>query len=123
MKRLDEIKARAEAATEGPWAVSEDSESSRAWFTRPFPEFKGKDGRPVHLSITHAETEFIAHAREDIPWLLAEVDRLQAQVDAVRAALANHPKACDLYDKDEAVTCGWKRAVMDVEQALGEDYE
>ena len=88
MKRLDEIRAREQAATKGPWGVGEDSESSRAWFTRPFPEFKGNDGRPIHLSITPAETEFIAHAREDVPWLLDLVRRQAAALAAVEVQAA-----------------------------------
>lgn len=35
----------------------------------------------------------------------------------IRAALANHP-ACDIYPDDDPVTCGWKRAVADVQAAL-----
>ena len=38
-------------------------------------------------SIGHPDAEFIAHARSDIPWLLAEVRRLQGQIAEFREAV------------------------------------
>lgn len=35
----------------------------------------------------------------------------------VIAARSKHP-ACDVHDDDDAVTCGWKRTVMDIDAAL-----
>ena len=47
-----------------------------------------------------------------------EVKRLREQVDAVRAAVANHPDPCEKHPDDDAVTCGWKSAYRDVVHAL-----
>lgn len=75
--RLAQIAARAEAATAGPWVV---------------------DGRGVTARgyVTSHDWVFIAHAREDVPWLLALVERLTAelaqrdeQIAALRDELAD----------------------------------
>ena len=75
---LDPIKARADAATEGPWGV----EDARVF---------GDDGRTqvCTLSGTRAwlpDAEFIAHARTDIPALIAEVERLRELCEEKDAA-------------------------------------
>ncbi|WP_109527216.1 MULTISPECIES: hypothetical protein [Nocardia] len=40
-----------------------------------------------------------------------------ALVDRVRLALADHPR-CDVHPDADEVSCGWKRAVADVQHAL-----
>lgn len=60
--RLGEIRERVAAATEGPWEHGDR-------------QFTAGD---------QADAEFIAHAREDVPWLLAEVERLTAERDRAR---------------------------------------
>lgn len=47
----------------------------------------------------------------------ARAEGLAAVVEKVRAARANHPE-CELYDGDDAVSCGWKSAVIDIDTAL-----
>lgn len=42
----------------------------------------------------------------------------ETKVRAVELALSNHPE-CDTYSPDDVVSCGWKRAVVDVRAALG----
>jgi hypothetical protein len=49
--------------------------------------------------------------------LRVERDALQAQLDRVRAARAEHPK-CDIHYGGDPVKCGWKRVVLDVDAAL-----
>lgn len=50
--------------------------------------------------------------------LIRWLDRERAKVRAVEAALAPYPGVCDVHDDDDPVSCGWKRAVMDVTAAL-----
>jgi hypothetical protein len=68
---LDAIEARAAAATDGPWEVHPD-DADLVWLP----------GRGYFLCemLTAAETNgsFIAHARTDVPALVAEVRRLRA---------------------------------------------
>jgi hypothetical protein len=75
-EREAEIRTRAEAATPGPWSTHED------WPGRVF-----SDGNPNYLHIARttgwnaeANERFISHARDDVPALLAEIDRLRARV-------------------------------------------
>lgn len=63
-------------------------------------------GVPLGQSITGPES--VQRARDMV-----------AALDQVRAALANHPRACDTHPEGDPITCGWKRAVADVEAALG----
>lgn len=74
MTRADEIRTRAEKATPGPWKI-----------TWPSEEVEDADGRLVAADARQNSdnTEFIAHAREDIPWLLAERDRLTKNLDTL----------------------------------------
>lgn len=86
--RLDEIEARANAATPGPWTVSED-----------YSDVVGPEGDQLasywNPTSETRNGEFIAHARTDVPALVAEVRRLRDRVAEVegpaveaRAALA-----------------------------------
>jgi len=100
---LTPIKARCEAATEGPWkwewadgvfsaltlGQADDvcgyghvltSERCPACIDAGTP-----DEHPCTLP-KQEDSDFIAHAREDIPYLLAEVTRLEAENAALRKA-------------------------------------
>lgn len=87
---LDAIRARAEAATPGPWeAYDRDGGAARPTeitvcgsdIAGPPEAYldRGRFGR-------HADAEFIAHARADIPALCDEVGRLQGIEAAVTSA-------------------------------------
>jgi len=92
---LDAIRRRAESATEGPWWFDEDD---NCWRLHGVHAHIPADpiGIPEQI-INHqilkapkrgttyaeywpneADAAFICHAREDIPALLAEIDRLRA---------------------------------------------
>ena len=47
----------------------------------------------------------------------ADRERLAAQLQQIRVALAGHPH-CDRHTGDDPITCGWKQAVLDVQAAL-----
>ena len=94
--RLEEIRARAEAATPGPWRwrgllAAKGSEQTYAGYPQ---RVFGRNTDPVDTSPAliaetfdgHSDTappnaDFIAHAREDIPYLLAEIERLRAALE------------------------------------------
>lgn len=70
MSELDAIKARAEAATEGPWRVRTD-------YIPGVIEVEGptaSNDYVAELSADKADLEFIAHSRADIPALVAAVE-------------------------------------------------
>lgn len=78
---LDAIKARAEAATKGPWKFTPKILGIKNTTVMAGGEQVG------YFSVGQAQphdAEFISHARQDIPALLAEVERLQAIVERVR---------------------------------------
>jgi hypothetical protein len=87
---LQAIKARCDAATSGPWeAVVEgrDQSSGSSFIETPLGSTRGYD---IEMSgATEADYDFIAHARQDIPRLLQEIDRLRREL-ASRASAANH---------------------------------
>lgn len=89
-ERLAEIQARVNAATEGPWRTREHDPDDRsdvltAWHD---PE----DARGYWVICEHAgpDAEFIAHAREDVPWLLAELVRLRGRERDLEDALRGY---------------------------------
>lgn len=76
-EQLAAIKARAEAATPGPWQR-----------VTPYGIGVESGNGPVPLKVAWAAQEndaaFISAAREDVPALLAEVERLRAAVGRLR---------------------------------------
>ena len=89
MSRIDEIKARAEAATPGPWGrhdfgrPGDEEPTSIIVHAGAFDWRAINDGdyvaaMPAWERPCDDDALFIAHAREDIPWLLAEIERLKA---------------------------------------------
>ena len=94
---LDAIKARAEAATAGPWEA-DDSDADGVnvgWYV--WSDF---DETTVAPHLDHDDAEFIAHAREDVPALIAEVERLRAGREIEQTMLRN--AATRLAERDEA---------------------
>lgn len=83
--RIGEIRKRVEKATKGPWKYIYDQEgSSMGWICEPLeghPGYFSNDLFKVSGDSGQQEcnAEFAAHAREDIPYLLAEVERREKQ--------------------------------------------
>lgn len=66
---IEAIRKRAQAATEGPWQLADTYDG--AWILDSDDDIiSGTVSRIV-------DAEFIAHARTDIPKLLAEIERLR----------------------------------------------
>ena len=79
MSRLDEIKARAEAATEGPWVRdmhSPDMSGRSGWYIRG-PRKLGLRSMVLNSRMLSGDAEFIAASREDVPWLVDQVESLE----------------------------------------------
>lgn len=77
---LQAIKARAEAATPGPWTTESYGNDGRD--DVEIQHVRGSNGRTVvttdcNVYTTDEDATFIAHARTDVPALVAEVERLQ----------------------------------------------
>jgi len=86
-QRLNEIEERCRKATSGGWIVARESD---VWGTIGGPVcYMDEDnaivvGQPGDWGPTNDpvdDAEFIAHARQDVPDLLAEVRRLRSLID------------------------------------------
>lgn len=83
MSDLGAIRARAEAATPGPWERGGKWNETAVY---------AKDGTMIAGQWDYEEggisevpdADFIAHAREDIPTLLALIDEQQAEIERLR---------------------------------------
>lgn len=81
-EELENIRMRCESATPGPWKSyieGRDHTSGSSFIMTGSGNNRRND---IELSgVTAADQDFIAHARQDIPLLLAEIARLKATKD------------------------------------------
>jgi hypothetical protein len=73
---MDAIRQRCDQATPGPWksyVEGRDHDSGSSFIMT-----SGEDIELIRASV--ADQDFIAHARQDIPQLLAEIQRLKAMI-------------------------------------------
>jgi|HubBroStandDraft_1064217.scaffolds.fasta_scaffold127556_2 hypothetical protein len=129
MTRETDIRARAEKATKGPWtARDQNSLGSREgyWIEANHPEVAEVSIANVRRGCGEAEdlgndaddADFIAHAREDIPWLLGEraADRekiaaLESEIARLRAELdATHRDLDECQAQNEALKSELEKA-------------
>jgi len=97
---LEAIKARVEAATPGPWDASAPDEDGESIVGAP-----GEWWDWDHTTCEHYDDAvFIAHARTDVPALVAEVERLRAANDRLAQRIgywhsryAGHPVVDELH--------------------------
>jgi hypothetical protein len=77
--RIQEIKERVEKATPGDikneWHYDLEPHSTAIPYYRTWIDF-----RDQHYS-TIAEADFIAHARQDIPWLLDYIEKMEKALE------------------------------------------
>lgn len=85
-EQLDAIRKRAEAATEGPWYYDNQTGDLIEINTGKYPK---------KVLADEATGVFLANAREDVPALLAEVERLQQRLSLAEDLLS---EAHDLLD-------------------------
>ena len=78
-ERLAEIRGREKVATQGPWVADEHSFCVDLGYN---PDHKRTHG--YREDEQRANAAFIAHAREDIPALLDEVERLRAENEQLK---------------------------------------
>ena len=90
MDRLDEIRARCEAAALGPWWWSLSDLRVVVWGGAQ--DGNAATGKQIvvdgddDLTCCPENAEFITNARDDIPYLLAEVERLSGDYDEANRA-------------------------------------
>src|SRR5437764_1063361 len=70
---IEDVKKRCTAATPGPWRSYVEGREQMSG-----SDFIMTGGEDIYLTgATAADQDFIAHARQDIPMLVAEVERLK----------------------------------------------
>lgn len=115
--RLDEIKARADAATEGPWLYADDGPRNILYHQQ-----SQRDGSYIGslslagVSTSDEDATFIAHARTDLPAMAA------ALMDALDVENEPMPSGSE---GDDWYRAGWQDAMFNVKaritDALGGD--
>ncbi|MGE6602619.1 hypothetical protein ACQKEY_12920 [Lysinibacillus fusiformis] len=83
-EQLNAIKERVAKATPGPWEYDEDERG--IWN-------KGGFNYLGTVTLSHNSAEFIAHSREDVPALVAEVEKLLKLLDIEERNSSDHLKA------------------------------
>lgn len=91
---LDEIEARANAASEGPWTVYENAEPLDYWTVQ---DAGGKDVfddgsacAEYGQTCSIADRDFLVAARTDVPALIARVRELEAECERMKTFAAQH---------------------------------
>lgn len=104
-EQLSEIEARANAATPGPWAAGVDHHYfGHAYINTPTDCYEiddtarmnasAYDDERRHHNQLDADAVFMAHAREDVPALVAEVRRLRTRLLTVDTVACN--RGCEI---------------------------
>ena len=86
MTDLNPIKARLAAATDGPWYAHAD-DLIGGWCIRTVDTPPSEGPGEVASFIRKEDAALIAHARADLPALVAEVEHLRATVSFLRACV------------------------------------
>ena len=116
--QIAEIRARCEAATPGPWIVSNGRDKVCA---KNVPAYADKTARVVvadcmkenngrrfeeDYAMAQRDAEFIAHARQDIPALLDEVERLTEENKRLNRKISDISKMVDDFIQKVMITGG-----------------
>ena len=106
-QELREIEARAEAATPGPWDIGHEAPplyAGNSCITAKIGERMAIIFEANHNFELDNSAAFIAHARQDVPALVEEVRRLNAENARLRAALCFYSNdstySMSIIDKD-----------------------
>jgi hypothetical protein len=85
-KELQDIKDRCRVVTPGPWRSYIEGRDHTSGSDFIMTGEAGARGNDIELTgATKADQDFIAHARQDVPRLLAEVERLRRRLEQMGA--------------------------------------
>ena len=120
-QELQAIEERANKATNATWIVEAGEYSGSNWLVGTITVNLGESYRDdqvyfvttrnVHASELEGDAktdaEFIAHARADVPALIAEVRSLRAKLDAVPVEAFLNQSIGYVYDEDSEAIDAW----------------
>lgn len=117
---IAEITAREKAATPGPWRIDSKPDPPMSYVDIrregvgwPIAHMAGR--LRIDIPEVTADAEFIAHAREDVPWLLKRIAQLELESGALTNELKGICWACKNHIPWEksvtgnVVTCNYLR--------------
>lgn len=116
--RIREIREREAAATDGPWRPVIQPN----WHPFVVMRERSENGGQLDTSILRREedADFIAHSREDVPFLLAALARSEARVEAlVEAGNAMAERLAYEHSECDVSVCSAARNVKAWREALG----
>lgn len=87
-EQLNVIKERAAKATHGPWRSAE------------LYGVRTQNDKALSIPLRPSDATFIAHSREDVPALVAEVERLQNRCELYEVARRNDGKMIEYKDAE-----------------------
>lgn len=107
---LEAIEARANAATAGPWVPEEHRGHWSDW--TDWVVLMGKNRLPYTV-LEESDAAFIAHSREDIPSLIAEVRRLRAFIEELTVDGCSYGDGCPVFGSNHyrCLACRAKEAL------------
>ncbi len=83
-ERIEQIKERESKATKGEWFTDVCNSGPSCW-CRTIGNKRGSDALENCIipggSVGAVDAEFIAHARQDIPWLLDQLERYEKALE------------------------------------------
>lgn len=133
-ERLEEIRGRCEAATPAPWSCWNGYEVARSNGVMAMthigparPDAGGLMGDwkkmgSADLYASREDAEFVAHAREDIPFLLNLVGAFSHEmVKAVRVAVMLERKHAEEYGRSDARARILENVAVQIERLLPGD--
>ncbi|MBO0602756.1 hypothetical protein I2483_13895 [Sporosarcina sp. E16_3] len=88
-EQIEAIRKRAEATTEGEWTNFDDVLCEYVNEVYEYDRLTEGIGERIAVCSTIKDADFIANAREDIPALLAEVERLRTIIDDLLYDMTN----------------------------------
>ncbi|WP_032376693.1 hypothetical protein [Rhodococcoides fascians] len=112
-EELAAIEARASAATEGPWTTESDPTGTCIY---AIPLLAQGDGFVAQDLRSAPDAEFIAHAREDVPALLAAVRERDNTIARVRARIDSAERIAKALDFPRVVLIDTLRAALDPQE-------
>lgn len=93
-KYFEEIKAREQAATPGPWRKKLEKNATLGRYVWHFYNQNGK------FAMDEADSDFICNSRTDIPALIAEVERLTEENEQNASYVDICEGICDRYEEN-----------------------
>lgn len=97
---IEAIRERAEKATQGRWYYEVDGDLySDKTRDRVMYPYMSSESIP-YIKISESDATFIAYARQDIPKLLAEIERLREEIEGMKLQQRADAEYHDYYGGD-----------------------